>query len=145
MFLCYTWPRERYARWAYIALLALIIVSLEGQMVRLSIPVDAPRYLQTMASAIQPKLPISVDSHTVLEAVVAIEDTIYYSYKAIDNVRTDFDSASFANTVKSSRLPAICRAMSDLLEGGANFAFMYDDKDGHRIGAFSIDWGDCHK
>ena len=77
-------------------------------MSRRSTPVDAPRYLQVMANAIQPKLPLSVDAGIALEAVEAFEDTMYYSYRAIGKVRTDFDTASFANTVKLATLPGFC-------------------------------------
>jgi hypothetical protein len=58
---------------------------------------------------------------------------------------TDFDTADFANTVKLATLPGFCEKAKDLLMGGASFVFLYDDKDGHRIGAFSVDWEDCHK
>lgn len=98
-----------------------------------------------MASAVQPKLPLSVDADTALEAVEAFDDTMYYSYRLIDKARTDFDTASFANTAKMAVLPGLCEKESALLESGVTVAFLYDDKDGHRIGAFSIGWRDCHK
>ena len=50
-----------------------------------------------------------------------------------------------SRTPKSSRLPVICEKMSDLLEGGRSFAFLYDDKDNRRIGAFSVSASDCPK
>lgn len=99
------------------------------------------RELARMATEIQKQLPLQVDEVTTWVSAMADGDTLTYRYN-IDGPAAEFGSVE---VLRPGVTAALCSdpGMTEGLERGARFAYLYEGSDGGIIGTFTVEAGAC--
>lgn len=108
--------------------------------------VRSAAFLGEVASGINKKLPLVIDSETELAGAAGLEGVLVYKYRLVNAAAADLDVDAFLASVRPTITMGACTNRSSrekFLNDGVTLRFSYTDKSGVPIGSIDVALRDC--
>lgn len=141
--------------WIIVSLIVLafagVISEMVGETVSDSIlgntqqPELTDKMVAQMASKINSRLPMKIDSGTRLENVSGTRKRFTYHYTLINYTSTDIDSETFVEEMGDGLKSNVCSNpdVEPLLKNGVNMRYVYSGNEGNYIADITVEPSEC--